>query len=233
MFSNKDKEIFKKLINSFYDLKYSINSFTNSKHELSVKNILLKYNFEEIDLSKMKKENPKKKVEYTKYLKSLQKNEFIKDLEGKYSFIHQPFGSQSFPDFIIFINGYMFHIECKSGKDIIKWNSGYPRKNSIYIFSSKKTDKTTIFFGDDSVLYEHYNDFDKRLDKVHEEVRIAGLESMEKYFGCSENGVNSKDFRKYYFDIYTRKDNNEKTKYDNSILREELYKKTLLKITNF
>ncbi|MFV8489034.1 hypothetical protein [Mycoplasma sp. 31_09] len=56
-------------------------------------------------------------------------------------FIAQPFGSQNFPDFLIFCSDYIFSLEIKSNKNKNKvstplpmWNSNLPKARAIYIY---------------------------------------------------------------------------------------------------
>lgn len=69
--------------------------------------------------------------------------------------IRQPCGTQNFPDFIVKTDsGYILPIECKSAKERVTpmWNDKTPSvKNCIYIFSSKKYNKTVVFMGKDAM----------------------------------------------------------------------------------
>lgn len=70
-----------------------------------------------------------------------------------YSYVWQPNGSQNSPDFrVTLANGRVVDIECKSSKQSYPtYNGGLPKEGVVYIFSSKKSDETTIFFADDVV----------------------------------------------------------------------------------
>lgn len=75
-------------------------------------------------------------------------------LSGKKLFVHEPFGRNSAPDFLLFFYGYVFYIELKSNKgDTIKWNN-LPDDGILYLFSSKKFNQSTIFFGNDVITGE-------------------------------------------------------------------------------
>lgn len=75
-------------------------------------------------------------------------------------FIHQPFGSQNYPDFIFFTKEYVIPIEIKYSKsstsfeeknlERIKpmWNSNLPKGNGIYVFGVAGKD-VTFFSGSD------------------------------------------------------------------------------------
>lgn len=68
------------------------------------------------------------------------------------SFIRGPFGSQNYPDFIIFTGKYIIPVEIKYSKENQTrpiWNSGIPRANGIYIFGSYKRGDITFFLGCD------------------------------------------------------------------------------------
>ena len=67
-------------------------------------------------------------------------------------FICQPYGSQDFPDFLIFTNKKIISIEVKySGSKSSKpmWNSNLPKANAIYIFGSYGKEDVTFFLGSD------------------------------------------------------------------------------------
>ena len=67
-------------------------------------------------------------------------------------FICQPYGSQDFPDFLIFTNKKIISIEVKySGSKSSKpmWNSNLPKANAIYIFGSYGREDVTFFLGSD------------------------------------------------------------------------------------
>lgn len=64
--------------------------------------------------------------------------------------VHQPNGSQQWPDILIANNGIGFPIEIKSSKDgKIVWNGGLPKDDSLYIYAytDKNTPKITFCLG--------------------------------------------------------------------------------------
>lgn len=68
------------------------------------------------------------------------------------SFIRVPFGSQNYPDFIIFTGRHAIPVEIKySKKNQTRpiWNSGIPRANGVYIFGSYEKKDITFFLGKD------------------------------------------------------------------------------------
>ena len=76
----------------------------------------------------------------------------------KRTFIYQPYGSQQFPDFLIFTNKNVIPLEIKfSAKKQSKpiWNSNIPRANAFYIFGSYGLKDITFFCGDDVLAPEH------------------------------------------------------------------------------
>lgn len=85
-------------------------------------------------------------------------------------FIHQPFGSQNFPDFLIFLNDIVMPIEIKFSTNTSKkdfkldteldlnsfrpmWNSNLPKPNAIYIYAISGI-TTTFFKGADVLDYD-------------------------------------------------------------------------------
>ena len=85
----------------------------------------------------------------------------------KLTFIYQPYGSQQFPDFIVFTDKKIVSLEVKfSSKKQSKpvWNSNVPRANAFYIFGSYGMQDLTFFCGDDIITSKQrkrlYNFFD-------------------------------------------------------------------------
>lgn len=81
------------------------------------------------------------------------KNELINkgDEYGSF-FVSQPYGSQDFPDFLVFTKKYVYSIECKFvEKDSKKpvWNGNVPKSQAIYIFGSYAKRETIFFLGED------------------------------------------------------------------------------------
>lgn len=75
------------------------------------------------------------------------------------SFIYQPYGSQSFPDFLIFEGDTVIPLEVKSstkGGNHPMWNGSLPRSNGLYMFVSKKDNniKGITFFKGNLLLSE-------------------------------------------------------------------------------
>jgi len=79
----------------------------------------------------------------------------VEELINKYGYVYeyQPNGSHQSPDFRVTLpNGRVVDIECKSSKGVYPvYNGGLPKEGTVYIFSSKKYNKTTVFFADDVV----------------------------------------------------------------------------------
>lgn len=199
------------LLKKLYDLNFTTNTFADKKHENLVKETIKSFGITET------KDN-----EIIKILKDVKnKNKSVSKLVGNFIFVEQPFGSQRSPDFIVCIDGFILWIECKSGKNKITWNTGYPTRDTLYVFSCKKKDTTTIFLGFLTEIWENnenfekdYNDFDKEMKKI-----------TKKLFGDK--------FKTKIFDFYMRRMLNDKTKYSNTDVREDFYKKTLEVFSNF
>lgn len=70
---------------------------------------------------------------------------------AKGSFIRQPAGGQSFPDFLICdFSGTFVVVEAKSGNGAAPtWNDSLPREGCIYIMSSGKHSGSTFWLGED------------------------------------------------------------------------------------
>jgi len=70
------------------------------------------------------------------------------------SFICQPGGSHSFPDFLIRdFDGRFIGLEAKSSESALSpmWNDNLPKKGAIYVWSTEKSNQTTIALGQDII----------------------------------------------------------------------------------
>lgn len=103
----------------------------------------------------------------------------------KKTFIYQPYGSQQFPDFIVFTDKKIIPLEVKfSTKSQYKpiWNSNVPRANAFYIFGSYGLRDLTFFCGDDVIaskhrrfLYEFFKDIRKLQDEIRKDMPALDL----------------------------------------------------------
>lgn len=104
-------------------------------------------------------------VSDTKYAKKENKTF---GLMPKGSYLMQPAGGQSFPDFLIRdFDGRFIAVEAKSGKKkdgqtqddgnstgAPMWNDNLPKLGAIYIYSNEKVNQTTVFMGRDVITAE-------------------------------------------------------------------------------
>lgn len=89
--------------------------------------------------------------------KTLIENTLAKEHGNQYKnfYIAQPYGSQDFPDFLVFTDNKIFSIESKfvsgsNGKPV--WNGNLPKQDGIYIFGSYTKQDLTFFRGEDILL---------------------------------------------------------------------------------
>lgn len=99
------------------------------------------------------------------------------ELRGKY--LREPYGSQAFPDFLIFTDGKAVPIEIKfTTASAIKpfWNSNVPRVNSFYIFGSYGRGDLTFFSGDKIISNEYREKLIHFFDDIqHEQIDMNKL----------------------------------------------------------
>jgi hypothetical protein len=90
-------------------------------------------------------------------------------------YVAQPNGIQNSPDFYVYYNNKRYSIECKSSKGHYPvYNGGLPKVDAIYIFSSKKYNKTTIYNANDILTLskrELYNSMLMEMQQVLEKYR--------------------------------------------------------------
>ena len=81
----------------------------------------------------------------------------------KFEFEYQPNGDQQSPDFRVTLDdGKTVDIECKSSKQPYPtYNGGLPKKGVVYIFSSRRYNKTTVYFAEDIVSDKKREQFSK------------------------------------------------------------------------
>lgn len=109
--------------------------------------------------------------------------EILKEHNIRYEY--QPNGSQKFPDFIL--PDYSISLECKSSIGTKPmWNCSYPKLDSIYVFSSKKLNKTLVFFGKELVtqeIIEIYEEYSKKHKILAEEINNKLLRIQDNNYG--------------------------------------------------
>ena len=198
------------LIKKLYDLNFKTNTFADKKHEKLVKKLFKSFGMIKAD-----------DVETIKILKDENNiNKVVDELVGKCIFIEQPFGSQNSPDFIVCINGFILWIECKSGKNTITWNSGYPREEFLYVYSCKKKNTTTVFLGSLTDLWEENPNFGERYNNFDKKNKESSKEKFNDEFKT----------KNYYF--YSRRMLIDITKYSSTEIRDDFYKRTLEVFSN-
>ena len=211
----------KKIFNKFITKKINKKSDYTSKFKISCptyNNKLLNKFIEEndLDIEKTKSGNVSKKTK--KILDIIKDNEeqmieFNKlsncgMVENKLYIVEQPFGSQSYPDFILFYikEGY-FHlryIECK--QLVPSWNNSPPKNNinCIYICGNK------VYCGDCITNFQE-NDLDINFMKEYDELcekynlKSSELKLNKKYIAYKK--IENKRFPPEYFDKENNKHN--------------------------
>lgn len=123
------------------------------------------------DIQKLKQKITKAKAENEEVLE----NEML-DVFPNGTYIEQPFGKQSFPDFIVFDNNKMIPIEAKYSKtNKPVWNNSIPERFAIYIIGTKNN--ITFCYGKNqmSLLYKQaiQNFFDEKSKELYKEFKKA------------------------------------------------------------
>lgn len=121
------------LTDAFQNLSYSSGSYSGSKHEESIRQLLIQYGFKEFN-----------KGTTTGYRN-------VKAMLPAGHFVCQPAGSNGNPDFLIrFQDGSYQDLEAKSSKgDKPMYNGVPPKEGCIYILTSEKHNQTAVFHADD------------------------------------------------------------------------------------
>lgn len=99
--------------------------------------------------------------------------------------VHQPNGSQRFPDFMLFVNGVGLSLEAKSSaNDLVNWNGGLPRQDALHLFNhhggGRKPKGITLFqgcsviwIGEEADLLKHHRENLKRDHTFNSLARLA------------------------------------------------------------
>lgn len=96
--------------------------------------------------------------------------------------VDKPNGSQNWPDILVVFNGIGFPIEIKSTKqDLIVWNSGLPRADSLYIFNCYGKSKTTCFLGQHAIN-DGELEFLLDLSKLAQEINAKHKDNTWSYY---------------------------------------------------
>ena len=219
---DKLKRAFKKLLDNKSDY---VKSKKGKDFEERIENLFSEY------FTKITKED------YKDTLKNIKKDilektnlQFIENTTTKRNhFVMEPFGSQSYPDIIIF-SKKLVSIEIKfteHHKPSPFWNSGIPRLNGVYIFGSYDLRDLTFFLGQDTIDLDELkliNDCNEKTDKIIEDFNKNKLKNQ-----------------KYGFHIYNRKAYQQGLKYNKEAItnffdnkdREKLENKVLNFLSNF
>ena len=143
------------------------------KHENEIANLLTKHGFSRVnrnDTYFKRTTSVSKKIKPSMFWERHLDTEWDINLEND-SFIEQPFGKNSNPDFIVKWNDVLIPIEAKSSETTTHptFNSCLPKRKCIYIFCCNKYDATTIFRGCD-ILSEAQRELFSKINAAIKEV---------------------------------------------------------------
>jgi len=152
---------------------------------------------------------------YTKYLppqklkkKDFNRSDFLENMPSG-SYIEQPFGTHSAPDFFVKApTGEVVPLEAKSSATgtYPTYNSGGVKHGYWYVFCSKKTNSTTLYRGEDIITYEqqrliseHIEEEKRRASILNERLKAIDPNSRGIFFYprpmiCQGGGANYTDY---------------------------------------
>jgi hypothetical protein len=129
------------------------------------------------------------------------------------SFIFQPLGTHSPPDFLMKdFSGRYVALECKSNKGSRPmWNDNTPKPNVIYILSSKKYDATTVFLGCDVICQETYDRMIEQEAEINRIIRkyetaIAQSDKFQRGWGQGSRRYIIQKGKAYKTDYFAHQD---------------------------
>lgn len=151
------------------NMSYFEGTYSDSKHEIEIQNLLEKNSFSRKDTSL--------KIKDRDFALKTGNLSSLNDLE----YIYQPCGHNNNPDFIVKYNNKVYFIDAKTTMKVgcPTYNSALPKDEYIYIFSSKKYSQTTIFYGRHIVTTEMRKVYDS-LSKIYEleKMLVSELEAL-------------------------------------------------------
>ena len=164
---------------------------------------------------------PQLKHEILSSTESLIENTII-DVIPNGSFIAQPFGSQSFPDFIVFDCDKVICVELKYSKNSKPmWNNSLPRQHALYVFLSNQKSSGSdlvLFKGSDVISVEMESvlkEYGRRAQHLATEAKSL-FESLDE-FGYGFNLYNRVNFQQTHYNNDT---NTSFTTNENRLLNE-------------
>lgn len=111
-------------------------------------------------------------------------------------YIIEPYGSQNFPDMMVFTQDKIVMLESKftiSASGMPMWNSNMPKKDAFYVFGSGKINSLTFFIGN-SMLKEQTRN---KLIELEEKIKAYTNELMDEFNDSDHEN-------KYGFHVYPR-----------------------------
>lgn len=174
----------------FEDLKKNKDSFlkssTGKEFENRIMSSLIKNRFNQVYSDYFDAEDYKKikSLILDKKSNKIVEN-YLEDPRFKNCFVYQPYGSQNFPDFLIFTEKYIVALEIKYSTNKNKspmWNSNLPKGNAIYIFGSYGLKDIMFFKGSDILPEEERNllvDFFEKTKKMENQFKKDMKEKFE------------------------------------------------------
>ena len=172
------------LFNAFLQMPYYKNFAAASgavhniaKHEEALAHVMLNHGYRQfVTTTKLKK-------------KDINRSDFLENMPNG-SFIEQPFGTHSAPDFFIkTLNGDIIPLEAKSSATTTHptYNSGGVKHGFYYVFCCKKTNSTTLYRGEDIITYEQQRLISEHIDE--EKRRAAILNERLKALDPNSRGI--------------------------------------------
>ena len=163
----------------------SLTSLTDGKHEESIKKLLISNGFIQYLQPKLKDKN----IKDIKFTKDMINGSRPSILPIGY-FIHQPLGTQNNPDFVIQLTKKsLLSLEGKSSQTAMPmYNSGGVTLNYLYVFASKKINKTVIYMGASiitQIQIKLLNELIQKQKKLQDEYNLMLKEADTNFRGIS------------------------------------------------
>ena len=151
-----------------------VHNFAN--HEAAIADLMIKHGYSRFTSSKKL------------HKKNYNSDGFLSEMPDK-SFIEQPFGTHSAPDFFIKSGTNIIPLEAKSSETASHptYNSGGIKQGFYYIFCSKKTNSTTVYRGEDIITREQQQLIDEHIKG--EKIRATLLNEKLKNVDINSRGI--------------------------------------------
>ena len=101
-------------------------------------------------------------------------------------FMHSPYGSQQYPDFLLFVPGVVIPVETKylrGRRGTPMWNGGIPREHGLYVIAAAGAEDLAFFLGGDVVSREDAQTLEQGIQRMGQIVAETNSAMTHQSYG--------------------------------------------------